>query len=139
MVKNIVKATSARFESVRKAHLSENTEDYVELISDLINKLGKAQTTIIAKKLGVAKPTVSKTLLKLKKDGFINHQPYQPITLTPKGKELAEKCRQRHQIVYDFLIKIGVPKNIAEIDSEGIEHHISSETLEIFKKFIYVK
>lgn len=139
MVKNIVKATSARFESVRKAHLSENTEDYVELISDLINKFGKAQTTIIAKKLGVAKPTVSKTLLKLKKDGFINHHPYQPITLTPKGKELAEKCKQRHQIVYDFLIKIGVAKNIAEIDSEGIEHHISSETLEIFKKFIYTK
>ena len=139
MIKNIKKTPSTRFETVRKAHLSENTEDYVELISDLIDKLGKAQTTNIAKTLGVAKPTVSKTLSRLNKDRFINHQPYQPITLTPKGKELAEKCKQRHKIVYDFLIKIGVPKNIAEIDSEGVEHHISSETLKIFKKFIYTK
>ena len=139
MVKNLKKTSATRFESVRKAHLSENTEDYVELISDLINKFDKAQTTNIAKTLGVTKPTVSKTLLKLNKDGLINYQPYQPITLTPKGKKLAKKCKQRHQIVYDFLIKIGTPKNIAEIDSEGIEHHISSETLEIFKKIIYTK
>ncbi|MGB1361032.1 MAG: manganese-binding transcriptional regulator MntR [Alphaproteobacteria bacterium] len=126
---------NAGFESVRIAHLSENTEDYVELIADLINDTGVANTTSIANALGVAKPTVSKSLKKLSKDGFVKYEPYKPITLTEKGKKLAKSCKARHKIVYDFLIALGVSKKTAEIDAEGLEHHASSETLKIFEKF----
>ena len=124
------------FKSVRRAHLSENTEDYVELIGDLINENGTARATDIAKSLGVAKPTVSKTLGRLSKEKYIKYQPYKPIELTAKGKKLAEACKARHKIVYDFLVKLGVPKKIAEIDAEGLEHHTSETTLKIFEKFI---
>ena len=137
MTKKIVsKNVVDGFKSVRRAHLSENTEDYVELIGDLILEKGVARATDIAKALGVAKPTVSKTLARLSKEKYIKYKPYQPIELTPKGKKLAETCKARHKIVYDFLVKLGVPKKVAEIDAEGLEHHTSETTLKIFEKFI---
>ena len=55
--------------------------------------------------------------------------------MTDKGLDLARKCKQRHQIVLNFLIKIGVDPEVAEYDAEGIEHHISEETLRIMKDY----
>ena len=55
--------------------------------------------------------------------------------MTKEGKKLAQISKEKHGIVYNFLIKIGVSKKTAQYDSEGIEHHVSDETLKIMKKF----
>ena len=131
----LTEKTSLRFEHMRTAHLSENTEDYVELIYELLQQKGVARSVDIAKYLGVSKPTVNKTLSRLEKEGFVVCKSYHPITLTEQGEKLAKYCQDRHKIVLDFLLSIGVPKNIAEIDAEGLEHHASPETLQVFQDF----
>ena len=61
-------------------------------------------------------------------------RPYRSIFLTAAGQALADKARDRHRIVRDFLLTIGLPETIAEEDAEGIEHHVSPETLAVFAK-----
>lgn len=131
--------TRLRFEHMRTAHLSENTEDYVELIYELCEQKGVARSVDIANYLGVSKPTVNKTLSRLEKEGFVVCRAYHPITLTAKGKDLAKYCQYRHRVVLDFLLALGVPKHVAELDTEGLEHHASPETLKIFEKFVAEK
>jgi len=120
---------------VREAHQTETAEDYVELIADLIEVQKEARAIDLAKRLGVSNPTVSKVLSRLQDDGFIESRPYRSIFLTEKGRALAKKCKERHQIVLDFLIRLGVDPETAEFDAEGIEHHISEQTLNIMKNF----
>ncbi len=122
------------FARVRQAHQTETTEDYVELIADLISIQNEARASDLAARLGVSHPTVSKMLVRLQNEGYIQSKPYRSIFLTKKGNELAKKCKERHQIVLNFLINLGVSAEIAEFDAEGIEHHISDETLKIMKK-----
>ena len=62
--------------------------------------------------------------------------PYQPIELTTKGKSLAMRVKNRHEIVYRFLLSLGVDQQTAHIDSEGIEHHVSEVTLAAMKKHL---
>ncbi len=123
------------FTRVREAHQTETKEDYVELIADLIEANQEARLSDLAERLGVSNPTASKVLSRLQEEGYVESQPYRSIFLTEKGSKLAKKCKERHQIVLDFLIKIGVPPETAEFDAEGIEHHISEETLAIFERF----
>lgn len=127
---------ASSFGAVRAAHHSEMVEDYVELIADLIHSYGAARPVEIAERLGVTQPTVSKNLARLKSLELIQQEPYRAITLTDKGRQLAEICRRRHRIVVEFLISIGVPPDIAEHDAEGIEHHVSDETLKVFSAHI---
>lgn len=123
------------FSRVREAHQTETKEDYVELIADLIEAHQEARLSDLAKRLGVSNPTASKVLNRLRDEGYIESKPYRSIFLTPKGLKLARKCKGRHQIVLDFLIRLGVPADVAEFDAEGIEHHISKKTLAIFDQF----
>lgn len=123
------------FARVREAHQSETIEDYVELIADLIEAQQEARASDLAQRLGVSNPTVTKMLSRLQEEGYIITKPYRSIFLTAQGKALAKSCKQRHQIVLDFLIRLGVDPEIAEFDAEGIEHHISKETLKIMKDF----
>ena len=127
---------SLAFTKVRKAHKMETAEDYVELIADLIKEKKEARMIDLAEQMGVSPATVSNILVKLKNNGYIKSQPYRSIFLTPKGEALAKKCKEKHQIIVDFLIHLGVSPEIASFDAEGIEHHISKETLKAFKKFI---
>lgn len=123
------------FSRIRQAHQTETTEDYVELIADLIETNQEARLSDLAERFGVSHPTVSKVLGRLKEEGYIETQPYRAIFLTKKGRALAKKCKERHEIIRNFLIKLGVSEETAEYDSEGIEHHISAETLKIMKDF----
>ncbi|MCK5384671.1 MAG: manganese-binding transcriptional regulator MntR [Alphaproteobacteria bacterium] len=123
------------FSNVRKAHQSETTEDYVTLIADLLDAHQEARLSDLAKRLGVSSPTVSKILGRLKEEGYIESRPYRSIFLTAKGWDLAQTCKQRHNIILDFLIALGVSHETAHFDTEGIEHHISKETLNLFQKF----
>jgi DtxR family manganese transport transcriptional regulator len=124
------------FERVRQAHLMEAIEDYVELIDDLISNQGEARLVDVAERLGITQPSASKTLARLQRDGYITSEPYRSIFLTTKGKALADKSRARHDIVFRFLLAIGVGEETAKQDSEGLEHHVSDETLAAFERVI---
>ena len=131
------KHNSLRFKITRKQHASEAAEDYTELVSELISKQGEARTGEIALALGVTHVTVVRTIRRLVRDGYLSSTPHQPIRLTRKGGRLADHCKKRHQIVLQFLLQIGVPKEVAEVDAEGIEHHISAITLEKLAHIIH--
>ncbi len=123
------------FRQVRAARRTELVEDYIELIADLIDDGGEARQVDIAARLGVAQPTVAKMLKRLAEDGLIQHKRYRGIFLTETGRALAEESRERHRIVEDFLIALGIDPEIARRDAEGIEHHVSPETLAAFSRF----
>lgn len=119
---------------VRAARQTEVMEDYVELIADLIDSTGEARSVDIAKRLGVTTPTVARMIGRLKEAGWIETQPYRAIFLTEDGRRIAEASRRRHQIVVEFLTAIGVSEEIARADAEGLEHHVSEETLAAFER-----
>ncbi|WP_237143767.1 manganese-binding transcriptional regulator MntR [Phyllobacterium zundukense] len=124
------------FRRTRHNRRTELIEDYVELIADLIEDGGEARQVDIALRLGVAQPTVAKMLKRLAADGYIQQRRYRGIFLTDMGKQLAEQSRERHHIVESFLCAIGISVETARIDAEGIEHHVSPETLEAFRLFV---
>lgn len=128
-----------KFERIRRAHQSEIAEDYVEMISDLITETGEARAVDLASRFGVTSPTVNATIQRLQREGLVESRPYRSIFLTQAGKKLAEASRAKHQIVRDFLIAIGVNKDVAEQDAEGVEHHVSEQTLSRFKEFLQIK
>lgn len=123
------------FRQVREAHRRELIDDYVELISDLIREVGEARQVDMAARLGVSQPTVAKMLKRLASVGLIEQIPWRGVFLTPEGEKLAEESRQRHHIVENFLLVLGVSPDTARRDAEGIEHHVSEETLEKFQQF----
>ena len=127
-----VSDSAAKFDRIRRAHQSEVAEDYVEMISDLIEETGEARTVDLAARFGVTSPTVNAIVRRLQRENLVDTRPYRSIFLTEAGKALAESSRARHQIVRDFLVTIGVPETIAEEDAEGVEHHVSEETLAVF-------
>ncbi len=123
------------FARVREAHQTETKEDYVELIADLIEAQQEARLSDLSQRIGVAHATANKVIARLQDEGYVESKPYRSIFLTDKGQEMAQRCKLRHQVILDFLIKLGVPSEIAEFDAEGIEHHISPQTLEIMREF----
>jgi len=125
---------AALFQRVRDDHSVEIAEDYVELISDLIEIIGEARLVDLASQLGVSRPTVNATIQRLQKEGYVDSKPYRSIFLTDKGRELADWSRARHKVVLEFLHAIGVPPETAEADAEGMEHHVSDATLRAFEK-----
>ena len=118
----------------RRDHASETAEDYVEAVADILNQQPQCRVTDLARRFAVSHVTVNRIVDRLQKKGYLDTEPYQPIRLTNKGRRLAAKCRQRHEIVYRFLRAIGVNETTAAIDAEGIEHHVSPTTLRRFKE-----
>ncbi|EJF7037705.1 TPA: manganese-binding transcriptional regulator MntR [Shigella sonnei] len=123
------------FRQVREAHRRELIDDYVELISDLIREVGEARQVDMAARLGVSQPTVAKMLKRLATMGLIEMIPWHGVFLTAEGEKLAQESRERHQIVENFLLVLGVSPEIARRDAEGMEHHVSEETLDAFRLF----
>ncbi len=130
------KSQAESFQHVRRAHQSETAEDYVELIADLIAAKGEARVTDLSERFSVSHTTVNKIITRLKKEGLVTSQPYRALFLTEEGTRMAKACKARHIIVYDFLKALGISSKTAEIDAEGIEHHVSKETLEAFQNYI---
>jgi Mn-dependent transcriptional regulator len=125
------------FKKVRDAHKTEITEDYLEIIADLLNTSGEARIVDIANKLGIAQATANKTIQRLQNQGYVKKEPYRSIFLTLKGQEVASISKKRHIIVLNFLKNLGLDAKTAEADAEGIEHHVSDKTLkkmELFNK-----
>jgi DtxR family manganese transport transcriptional regulator len=129
-------AQANRFGKTRTAQSTALLEDYVELIADLLAATGEARPTDIARRLGVSHATVIKTISRLKREGLATARPYRGVFLTDNGKELAARVRSRHRIVVDVLLALGVSREAAEADAEGIEHHVSETTLKAFDRFL---
>jgi DtxR family manganese transport transcriptional regulator len=125
---------SDRHRRTRSDHAQETAADYVEAIDDIRAAEGRCRITDLAKRFDVTHVTVTKVVARLKREGLITSEPYGPLELTDAGRQLATKSRRTHQIVYDFLIAIGVNEPTAAIDTEGIEHHVSRQTLECFRR-----
>jgi DtxR family manganese transport transcriptional regulator len=117
----------------RREHANEIAEDYVEAIADLIVETGEARVVDLAHRLGVTHVTVNRTIIRLQKGGYVTSQPYRAIFLTDRGRDLAQTCKSRHETVVAFLHSLGISEHVAEMDAEGIEHHVSPETLAAFK------
>ena len=120
----------------RQQHAQERAQDYVEAIADLIERTGEARAADLARRLGVTHVTVIRTVARLQRHGLVTTRPYRSIFLTDPGKSLAATTRQRHQIVVRFLEALGISPRVAHADAEGIEHHVSEETLDAFKAYL---
>ncbi|QDL93883.1 manganese-binding transcriptional regulator MntR (plasmid) [Paroceanicella profunda] len=122
------------FRQTREARRNALVEDYVELIAGLIRERQEARQVDIAARLGVSQPTVAKMLARLDEEGLVSRRPYRGVFLTPEGEALAESIRLRHETVEAFLLWLGVSAETARIDAEGLEHHVSDETLVAFRR-----
>ncbi len=149
----------AHFQAARAAQSRVLLEDYVELIADLrqlpapvelpdgdaglddapLNDAhipGSVGPSRIARRLGVSHASAIKCIARLCRAGLAETQPYRGVSLTEAGEALAAAVRRRHRIVLDLLVALGVPTEAARADAEGIEHHVSSATLDAFERFL---
>lgn len=116
--------------------LQESGEMYLETILVLSKKNNIVRSIDIAEEMNVSKPAVSKSISKLKAESYIIVDTNGYIALTEKGRAIAEKIYERHTIITQVLINLGVDEKIAVEDACKIEHDISDETFEIIKKHI---
>ncbi|PHQ82879.1 MAG: transcriptional regulator MntR [Phycisphaera sp.] len=119
---------------VRHDHSTETAEDYVEAIAEIVDREGTCRVRDLADRFGVSHVTVIRIIRRIEGDGLVVTEPYKPIELTAKGRRLATACSRRHEVVVRFLRAIGISKKTAETDAEGIEHHVSRETLRRFEE-----
>lgn len=126
---------AARYSTTRAAHATEVAEDYAEAIADLIAEHGEARVTSLARVMGVSHVTVVRTIARLQRDRLVKAQPHKDIQLTAAGRALARASKRRHRVVVAFLAALGVSARVAERDAEGIEHHVSEETLAAMERF----
>ena len=114
----------------------KSVEDYLEVIYMLSSKKGYARIVEIASELKVKTPSATEMIQKLAKEGYIEYEPYQRIKLAKKGEELAKKVYRRHKILTDFLMILGVDREVAERDACEMEHSLHPETLRRLTKFV---
>lgn len=123
-------------ESVRRQHSDELAEDYVEAIYKMQCKGESARVMHLQEIFGVSHVSVIRALKRIEARGLLSRGGRSGILLTEAGEKMAEEAAARHELVIDFLIAVGVPKALAEVDAEGIEHHISSGTLKVFQNYV---
>lgn len=117
-------------------HLQESGEMYLETVYILSNKSESIRSIDICEYMGYSKPSVSRAVGLLKNGGYVTVDEKGYITLTSEGKSVAEKMFERHTMLTDFLVRLGVDKDIASEDACKIEHHISEESFEAIKKHV---
>ena len=130
-----------RLESIKEAHKSTKVdysrmEDYLEVISELVELKGYANTIDISRYLNVSAPSVTKMLQRLDENGYLEYEKYRGINLTAKGNAVADTIRQKHGILLEFFKMLGINHEIANQDAEGIEHHLNPHTIRQLRKFI---
>jgi Mn-dependent DtxR family transcriptional regulator len=105
-------------------------EDYIEQIYILIEEKGYARVSDIAENLSVHPSSVTKMVQKLDKDEYLIYEKYRGLVLTSKGKKIGKRLVYRHELLEQFLRVIGVKEENIYGDVEGIEHHLSWDSLE---------
>lgn len=122
------------FKKARTKRCNEIAEDYTEMIAELQELNEDVRVCDLAKRMGVSHVNVIKTIKKLIRDGFLLDKP--EIQLTARGKKMASFSKRKHLILSQFFHKLGVPEEVLAGDVEGIEHHISEETLEAIERHL---
>jgi Mn-dependent DtxR family transcriptional regulator len=122
--------------SVKKDHRTDRMEDYLEVIYELVQQKGYATTVDISSYLNVSSPSVTKMMQKLDETGYLNYEKYRGIKLTNEGIRIARNIRNRHGLLAEFFMIIGVDEETANNDAEGIEHHLHPETMRKLEEFI---
>ena len=115
---------------------TDRMEDYLEVIYELIQQKGYATAVDISESLNVSSPSVTKMLQRLDENKYLRYERYRGISLTQEGIAMAESIHEKHDLLVEFLEMIGVNENVANIDAEGIEHHLHSETSKKLQIFI---
>ena len=139
------KKSEIRLESIKAAHKSSKSdlsrmEDYLEVISELVELKGYATTLDISRYMNVSAPSVTKMLKRLDENGYLKYEKYHGINLTQKGNSVADAVRQKHGILLEFFEILGIEHGTANQDAEGIEHHLNPKTIKQLRKFIaYLK
>ena len=114
--------------------IQESGENYLEAILIIKEKQGYVRAIDVAHKLGFSKPSVSRAVSILKKEGYIETDGLNQILLTPSGRELAERIYDRHKVLTSFFVSLGVDEKIAAEDACKIEHIISQESFDKIKE-----
>ena len=133
---------SKRLESIKAAHKTNKTtsttseEDYLEVIAELVELKGYATTLDISRFMNVSPPSVTKMLQKLDEKKYLEYEKYHGINLTNKGKQVADSIRRRHSTLLEFFEILNVGNEIANQDTEGLEHHLNPKTIRQLKKYI---
>lgn len=122
--------------SVKKQDRTDRMEDYLEVIYELVQQKGYATTVDISSYLNVSSPSVTKMMQKLDETGYLNYEKYRGIKLTNEGIRIARNIRNRHGLLAEFFMIIGVDEETANNDAEGIEHHLHPETMRKLEEFI---
>lgn len=136
------KRDTRRLDSIRAAHesiregSSTRMEDYLEVISELVELKGYATTLDISRYLNVSAPSVTKMLQRLDDGGYLEYEKYRGINLTQKGNQIADTIRQKHGILLEFFEILGIGSDTANRDAEGLEHHLNPKTIKQLRKFI---
>ena len=131
-----------RLNSIKAAHESEGAkyssrvEDYLEVISELVEQKGYATSLDISRYMNVSAPSVTKMLRRLDENGFLEYERYRGINLTKKGLNVAQSIRQKHGILLEFFEILGVNHDTANRDIEGLEHHLDPKSIKQLRKFI---
>ena len=108
---------------------SQSAEDYLERIHELIESKGTAHVADIAQSLNVGQPSVTSMVQKLADEGYLRYEKYRSLTLSEAGRAVAERIRDRHTVLASFFTLFDLDDETQARDIEGIEHHLSSDTL----------
>ena len=114
--------------------LQESAEMYLETILCLSRKQSQVRSIDVAAEMGVKKPSVSRAVSLLKQGGYLEMDANGFLRLTPSGKEVAEKTYERHKVLTEYFVRLGVDPYVAATDACKLEHHISDETFDAIKK-----
>jgi len=115
---------------------SESTEDHLERIQELVERVGYARVSDLAEALGLSRSTVSNMVRRLARRGFVNYQRYRGFTLTEQGREVAAHIKDRHRTLTELLTLMGLEPETIEDEVEDIEHHLRPQTLAALGKLV---
>ncbi len=116
-------------------HLQESGQMYLESIYVLSQKQGAVRSIDVCEYMNYSKPSVSRAVSLLKQGGFVTADADGCLTLTSEGLEIAQKMYERHTLLTEFLVRLGVDREIASVDACKIEHDISDCSFEAIKRF----
>ena len=146
MLKPAAYVNNNRLNNIRNAHgkkrvergqlHTDRMEDYLEVIYELIQQKGYATAIEISEYLNVSCPSVTKMVQRLYESKYLHYEKYRGISLTEEGISIAKNVSDKHGLLAEFFKMIGVDKDIANIDAEGIEHHLHPVTLKKLQTFI---
>jgi Mn-dependent DtxR family transcriptional regulator len=122
---------------VERLH-TDRMEDYLEVIYELIQHKGYVTAVDISESLNVSPPSVTEMLQRLDENKYLHYEKYRGISLTLEGISMGKNIHERHGLLAEFLKMIGVDENVANLDADGIEHHLHPETSKKLHEFINV-